>query len=176
MHPPPGMDVPDGKVLKLMKSIYGLKQAGLNWYKCCTNFMLDMGFTRLISDPCIFKKQINGRIMLIAMYVDDIIIASTSDTDIQQFKDHLSKKFEITDLGLLDYYLGISIHQDFDKNITTLSQEQYMSTNCWTNSICPTVNPCQHLCYCLSTMIYMNTIIFQSQIKVMFRISPTRSS
>ena len=177
MYPPPGMDVPDGKVLKLMKSIYGLKQAGLNWYKCCTNFMLDMGFTRLISDPCIFKKQINGRIMLIAMYVDDIIIASTSDTDIQQFKDHLSKKFEITDLGLLYYYLWAFPSIKILTRISRLSVRSSMSENYWTNSICPTtVNPCQHLCYCLSTMIYMNTIIFQSQIKVMFRISPTRNS
>ena len=126
MYPPAGLNVPNGKVLRLLKSIYGLKQSGLNWYKCCTNYLLDCGFTRLVSDPCIFTKSINGRPIILAVYVDDIIIAGKSRTDIIQIKNSLAEKFDIHDLGLLDYYLGIFVKQDIQNRTTTLNQSQYI--------------------------------------------------
>jgi hypothetical protein len=54
MRPPRDFNIPKGKVLKLLKSIYGLKQAGLNWYLCISSFLHEIGFQKCLSDCCAF--------------------------------------------------------------------------------------------------------------------------
>ena len=74
MYPPPSSSTPKGKVWKLNKSLYGLKQSGKNWYKLFTNVLTseDFKFQKLGDDKCLFTRRIGEEITILFIYVDDI--------------------------------------------------------------------------------------------------------
>ncbi len=123
--PPPGMNIPPDHVLKLKKSIYGLKQAGLNWNTCITTFLLSIGFRQCVSDTCCFIKgsDINSYIFIL-IYVDDILIGSRDINLIRSTKESIAHRFEIEDLGILKYYLGINFTLSTDS--ITMCQRVYI--------------------------------------------------
>ena len=65
----------ENKVCKLNKAIYGLKQAGRQWFKKLNTALKDFGMNQLKNNQCIYYMRKNNVIMLIAVYVDDIVIA-----------------------------------------------------------------------------------------------------
>ncbi len=79
-----------------------------------------MGFTQSKSDPCIYT---GGENSIIGVYVDDMVLASRSKGMIKTLKKQLSEKFNIKDLGLLKYFLGISVDQAGEK--TWIGQPNY---------------------------------------------------
>ena len=97
-------------VLKLNKSLYGLKQASANWYKHLTAALERRGFTPSDNDRCVFFKE--GLIVLI--YVDDCIIIGKNDMQISDFISSLrtgGENFEFTEEGNLEQYLGVDIRK-----------------------------------------------------------------
>jgi hypothetical protein len=112
MRPPRDFNLGKHKVLKLSKSISGLKQARLNWYNCISLYLLEIGFVKCLSDCCVFilDKGYDSSIIII-VYVDDVILASRLQTQIERIKQLIRNKFEIDDLGELKYYLGINIER-----------------------------------------------------------------
>ena len=75
-------------VCKLNKSLYGLKQSPRCWNKAFTEIMKSIGFTQSAADPCIYVKDENS-LSIIAMYVDDLIIATKTDEDMHELKQLL---------------------------------------------------------------------------------------
>ena len=124
MVPPPGYCQPnDTRVCKLIKSLYGLKQASRQWFHKLTVCLLDFGYLQSKSDCSLFVKHKGDSFTALAVYVDDIILAGNDMVEIQQVKDHLHSKFTIKYLGKLRYMLGIEVAQS-DKGIV-LSQRKY---------------------------------------------------
>lgn len=80
LYCPNGFKVPEGCVLKLQKSLYGLKQSPKNWNRCFNDYITILGFVKTRADYCIYVKQLHDVIMYLLLYVDDIIIAC-SDMD-----------------------------------------------------------------------------------------------
>ena len=119
VRPPPGFG--GSGLLKLEKALYGLKQSPLQWYRTIANHLQSIGFVRCTTDRCLFKR--NDTILL--LYVDDIIVTGKSESDIDSLIDELDIKFEITDLGNVNDYLGISIVEFHDR--FELSQSKYIS-------------------------------------------------
>jgi len=111
-----------GRVCRLNKALYGLKQSPRIWYHTLATFLKGLGFSPLHSDLGIFSK---GHVY-IAVYVDDLLIAGPSKTQIKEIKDALNKHFEMTDLGPCSYYLGMSITRDRQNRIIWLSQHGYI--------------------------------------------------
>ena len=76
IYPPPGSSTPRGKVWKLNKTLYGLKQTGKNWYKQLTNVITskDFEFQQLDDDKCLFMRRKGTEITILFIYVDDIYI------------------------------------------------------------------------------------------------------
>ncbi len=115
MEIPPGIDVCDGAnkrayVIELKSSLYGLKQASANWYDCLKKGLERRGFKESKADPCVFIKK--G--MIILTYVDDCILISDKKEMLQQFIHSLAngiEKFEFTDEGSMDKYLGVEIEK-----------------------------------------------------------------
>jgi hypothetical protein len=93
-------------VCKLNKAIYGLKQAGLAWYNHLSKLLLTMGFRTSHSDTCLFTKGQDNDTIILATYVDDIIIASRSNDKIDEFELNISKHLRVKLLGDAQYILG----------------------------------------------------------------------
>ena len=114
MTPPPGMELDEGFCLKLLKSLYGLKQAPRNWHKLVVDLIKSMGFKQCVLDNCLFVKHIGTEIYLISLYVDDILIAGTDLQEVKRIKQQFTDRFEMKDMGELNYYLGMKITRTND--------------------------------------------------------------
>ncbi|KAG7576575.1 Ribonuclease H-like superfamily [Arabidopsis thaliana x Arabidopsis arenosa] len=114
----------EGCVYKLQKALYGLKQAPRAWYNKIDSFFGERGFERSKSEPTLYiKKQSEGDILIVCLYVDDMIYMGSSAAMVADFKDSMMKKFEMSDLGLLHYFLGLEIKQEEDGIF--VSQQKY---------------------------------------------------
>ena len=109
------------KACRLLKSIYGLKQAGHRWHHTFVDFLVSIHFVQLIKDFCVFiMRYPDGRIAVIIVYVDDIILACNNEELRQQVKTKIGKRFKTKDLGALNFILGMRI----TRTATTLKFDQ----------------------------------------------------
>ncbi|OWZ00175.1 Integrase, catalytic core protein, partial [Phytophthora megakarya] len=99
-------------VCELKRSMYGLKQSPRMWNKTIDEFMLKMEFMKCESDHCIYLKRDSQELVFVSLYVDDLILASSSDKMLKDTKQALSDRFEMTDMGQLKYFLGMEIDHD----------------------------------------------------------------
>ncbi|GJV30144.1 retrovirus-related pol polyprotein from transposon TNT 1-94 [Tanacetum coccineum] len=110
-------------VCKLDKALYGLKRAPKAWYETLYTFLIQNKFVRGIIDNTLFIYRSKGEVLMVQVYMDDIIFGSTSYRICKQFEKLMTKKFEISMMGELTYFLGLQIKQG-DKGIS-IYQEQY---------------------------------------------------
>jgi len=85
-------------VCKLKKSIYGLKQASRCWNQVLDNHLLHMGFKPSTNDPCIYTVNSGGEFFILAVYVDDMILAGKSTMRIQQTMKDIAGKFAVKEM------------------------------------------------------------------------------
>lgn len=111
------------KVCLLRKALYGLRQAGRSWHERLSHEMNRSGLIRSSSDPCIFFSGAGADITIVAVYVDDLIIASRSKANIEEVKRNLSKNFNLKDLGNIKHCLGMEFTHS--KEGITLTQRGY---------------------------------------------------
>ena len=123
---PEGFIVPgnEAKVLKLRRSIYGLKQSPRCWNKVFSDYLEGIGLTQSKADPCIYIKL--EPFVILAVYVDDLIIMTKSEDQMMTIKEDLKRGFKMKDLGELHYCLGISIVKDHRRGSMYLHQKQYI--------------------------------------------------
>ena len=96
------------KVYRLEKALYGLKQAPRAWYKRIDSYFLQNGFERSENEPTLYvKRHANGDFCIVCIYVDDMIYFGSSKILVAEFKLCMEKEFEMTDLGMLQYFLGL---------------------------------------------------------------------
>lgn len=108
---PEGFEVKgkEDKVCKLKKALYGLKQAPRAWNDKLNRILLGFGFTRCLKEPSVYRKETSEGLLVVAVYVDDLFVTGASMGSINDFKREMATKFEMSDLGLLTYYLGIEV-------------------------------------------------------------------
>jgi hypothetical protein len=112
-------------VCKLNKALYGIKQASRCWFIVIRDFLNKQGFTASVADPCIFIRRHNGKLDIIALYVDDLLIGCSDDDTLAELKSNLHTQFRMKDLGTAKYILGMEITHHPDGSIT-LSQGAYI--------------------------------------------------
>jgi hypothetical protein len=125
IHQPPGFAIPgkEGKVLRLRKALYGLRQAPRVWNAKLDFTLKGMGFTPSPHEAAIYRRGNGGSALLVGVYVDDLVITSAKDAEVAAFKEEMKATFQMSDLGHLSFYLGIEVHQgDFG---ITLRQTAY---------------------------------------------------
>ena len=124
IHQPISFDDGSGRVCKLNKALYGLKQSPRIWYHYLLNYLTTLGYRPLAEDHSIFlHPKLN---IIIAVYVDDLLIVGPNSDNITQLKAQLSDKFQMSNLGPYQYYLGMVITQDRPNRTLHLSQEGYI--------------------------------------------------
>lgn len=125
MRPPLGYDkAKTGEVCLLKRSLYGLKQASRQWNKELSKFLISLGFTQSKQDYSLFTRDLHGEFVIILVYVDDMVLTGTSQSQIDIVKQELHQAFTIKDLGDLKYFLGIEVIRN--NSGTLLSQRKYI--------------------------------------------------
>ncbi|GJR48307.1 putative ribonuclease H-like domain-containing protein [Tanacetum coccineum] len=99
-------DFPD-RVYKVEKALYGLHQAPRAWYETLSTYLLDNGFQRGKIDKTLFIKRDKCDILLVQVYVDDIIFGSTKKSLCTGFEKMMHKKFQMSSMGELPFFLGL---------------------------------------------------------------------
>lgn len=127
MRAPSGFTIPAGKVLKLNRGLYGLKQSPREWNLLLHKFILSLGFTPLISSPCFYVLRTNGKLILLLIFVDDLLVASDCSVLLTTIKAAFMKEYKMTDEGELHWYLGIRIQRDRINGRMTLDQSKYVA-------------------------------------------------
>jgi hypothetical protein len=98
-------------VCLLKRSLYGRKQAPQSWYAKMDNFIIDTRFYRCHSDPNVYTKKVGSNLIILVLYVDDLVLTGSDSKILNHVKTSLKKKFEMTDLGFLHYFLGLQVLQ-----------------------------------------------------------------
>ena len=100
------------KVYKLTKALYGLQHAPRAWNKRIDSFVHAIGFKKCASDHGLYVKTNDyGDWLILCLYVDDEIFTGSNLKMIGDFKHIMMKEFDMTDLGLMSYFLGIEVIQ-----------------------------------------------------------------
>lgn len=97
-------------VCKLKRSLYGLKQSPRCWNWTLHSFLVDLGFVQIASDPCVYLSS-EGEVSrcVLAVYVDDMIIAAKTLCQVNYVKRSLKRRFAVQDMGELHHFLGIQV-------------------------------------------------------------------
>ncbi|RUS71344.1 hypothetical protein EGW08_020887 [Elysia chlorotica] len=122
---PEGYENCEKLVLRLNKSLYGLKQSGRNWNQTFHKFMSEQGFQQSQNDTCVYTKSKGDDLIIILVWVDDVIIASNNKTLLERTKDGLKSQFKMKDLGVISHFLGIEFHVQ-DGSIT-MTHSKYIA-------------------------------------------------
>jgi hypothetical protein len=119
---PEGFEQGNGK-LKLNKALYGLKQASREWNAVLHKYLIYEAFIQSKADPCIYMKWVNGELIMVGVYVDDVLTGGKDIAFVQGIQEKMKKKFRMSEGGLLFWYLNVFFKQK-DGEIS-MSQAQY---------------------------------------------------
>lgn len=111
------------KVCLLQKALYGLRQAGREWRDEYDAKLRQMGFEKSLNEPCMYYRVTSTEITVLVVYVDDILYMSNVPQRLVEIKNGLAHYFEVKDLGVARYCLGIEIRQQDGK--ISLTQSGY---------------------------------------------------
>jgi len=129
MEQPIGFVDPDRPdwICKLKKSIYGLKQSARCWNTTLDEYLTKEGYKKSEAEDCIYTKfEPHGKLIILAVYVDDVIPISNCTRLLAQEKYKLKSKFKMVDNGNVHHLLGMLISRDRKKKILTISQANYL--------------------------------------------------
>ena len=124
------MRLPDGvanDVVKLRRSLYGLKQSPRLWNKVLDSFLQDLGFSASEYDTALYIKRTTTKVLIVAVYVDDLTIFASDLDDVLTLKAALAKRFKMEDMGEISFLLGLQITRDRAKRQITVGQQKYVN-------------------------------------------------
>jgi Reverse transcriptase (RNA-dependent DNA polymerase)/gag-polypeptide of LTR copia-type/Zinc knuckle len=116
----------EGKVCRLVKGLYGLKQAGRAWYKDMRRTFEDLGFVRSAVDHSVFIRKRGAEVLVVPVATDDMTVAGTPLSAVQAFKREMAERYEITDLGEVRWLLGFEVVRNRQARTISLSQRSYI--------------------------------------------------
>ena len=126
MEQPKGFSKDKSKVCRLNKSLYGLKQSAKLWNDTIHQFLISCKFRRSNADMCLYLKSEAGGLIFVLIWVDDIICISSNNLLLDNFKNQISSKFKVKDLGPLTFFLGVEF--TISHNSVQMSQSKYCKT------------------------------------------------
>ena len=129
-------EISANKVYLLKKALYGLKQAPRAWYSRLDEFLLSLGFEKSLNEATLYVKKVEDHILIVSVYVDDLLITGNMEKMVAEFKMNMKNKFEMNELGLLSYFLGMEIMQTklrcflCQRNFTMKLLKKFAMENC----------------------------------------------
>ncbi|KAG8678639.1 hypothetical protein FRC09_019678, partial [Ceratobasidium sp. 395] len=125
VQPPEGSNCPRDHCWKLNKTVYGLHQGAVNWQNHFTARLRVLGFTRCVSDHCVWYRREPNCAVIIMFYVDDIVICSTKG-HVDRIKQEIKTKYDCKDMGEISSFLGMKITRDRVNGTLKLSLPAYI--------------------------------------------------
>nr|GEX34353.1 retrovirus-related Pol polyprotein from transposon TNT 1-94 [Tanacetum cinerariifolium] len=116
-------------VYRFKKALYGLKQAPPAWYDTLSRFLLDNDFSKGAVDPTLFTRKTGKHILLVQIYVDDIIFASTDPKACDIFSNEISSKFQMSMMGQMSFFLDADHAGCQDTRRSTSGSAQFLDDN-----------------------------------------------
>jgi Reverse transcriptase (RNA-dependent DNA polymerase) len=98
-------------MLKLKKALYGLKQIPRAWNTRIDGYFKKNGFKQCPYEHAIYVKSRKRETLIVVLYIDDLIVMGNSSRMVEEFKGAMIKEFKMTDLGLINYFLGLEVKQ-----------------------------------------------------------------
>ena len=119
----------EGRVLRLLKGLYGLKQAGRGWYlEMSKVLMRDMGFKRSCIDHSVFYKKEGHEHTIVAVTTDNMVVTSRGKLEAMKFKSNVRQHWEITDHGPIQWFLGFEIKRNRESRMISINQRAYIES------------------------------------------------
>jgi hypothetical protein len=115
-----------GKICKLQKSIYGLKQASQSSNLHFDEEVKGFGFIKNVEEPCVYQKVSGSVVVFLVLYMDDIFLIGNDIPMMEAIKSSLRKSFSMKDLIEVAYISGIKIYRDRSKRLIGLRQDAYI--------------------------------------------------
>jgi hypothetical protein len=100
----------ESHVCRLKKALYGLKQAPSAWYSRIDAYLQQLGFEKSEADPNLYFIVVGEDPLILLLYVDDLFITG-AERLINSCKESLASEFEMIDIGLMHYFLGLEVWQ-----------------------------------------------------------------
>ena len=93
---------------QLKRALYGMKQAPHAWYTRIDSYFTGLGFTK--SEACVnlYHIVVEGKLLIIVLYVDDLILIGDENL-IKSYKDDFAREFEMKHMSLMHYFLGMEV-------------------------------------------------------------------
>jgi hypothetical protein len=128
---PEGFRIPgqEHKVYRLLRGLYGLKQAAFCWNSHFSATLTDLGFLRCDADPCVYIKRAAEGVTILAVWVDDCLVAtSPATTLLADLRTSLFDRYQMTDLGELSWFLNMAVTRNRETRTLKLDQSRYTAT------------------------------------------------
>ena len=109
-------------VCLLLRNLYGLKQAPRTWHLTIDPFIKSLGFTANAGDPCLYQKWSDQKLFIIALHVDDMLLAADCGTQLETISNRFKSEYTMTDDGEVSRILGLTISRDLSKSTIHISQ------------------------------------------------------
>lgn len=122
---PEGVEVPKGHTIKLKRSLYGLKQSSKCWNVRFHDYISSIGMIRSQSDYCLYVRKEIDSILLLVLYVDDVLLAASDESIMDDVISKLGKEFKMKDLGQPKRFMGLDI--DIESDRITINQKRFVN-------------------------------------------------
>jgi len=124
LRQPKGFEKGSSQACRLIKAIYGLKQAGRTWI-ALTKVLSKMGFVHSHADQCLMIRRTSKAVAMIGIYVDDLLLIGDKQATVDEARRQLHLEFKMKSLGPVSWLLGIKIERDRKARTITLTQQSY---------------------------------------------------
>ena len=128
MRQPKGYEEVGGEhlLVKLKKGLYGLKQAGQEWYATLREFLIGQGFRRTHADHSVFVFERGRSTIILPVDVDDKLLAGNDEALLDSIQNAIGMRFKTSDLGTASWILGIRVRHDIGAGTLFIDQSQYL--------------------------------------------------
>ena len=97
------------KVYQIKKALYDLKQALGTWYSRINAYLENLGFESSLSESTLYIKEVDGQILVVSLYIDDLLIKGSNKELIDKFKEEMKVVFEMINIGRMTFFFGMQI-------------------------------------------------------------------
>ncbi|SAM83165.1 uncharacterized protein UBRO_20744 [Ustilago bromivora] len=116
----------NGKCYHLKKALYGLKQAGRLWHTALDKQLRAFGFKQCRAEPCVYVRGIKDAMVILAIYVDDLLVIGVTLSLVKPVRQQLSSVFSITDQGNISHIIGMNVKYDCEAHTLSINQSGYI--------------------------------------------------